>query len=720
MNERAHKGVAPVRLNVLVPLVLATLAGACFLVSAVVLGSITQARGPIEEHLPHIGALMLASFGGMLVLFAAAWAILHLWVVRPMQILTGEAETLALTQQNRGVLMPSRHALERLPRAVEQLAQKLAAARAGTAEAIAGATQRAEEQKSWLEAILLDLTEGIIVCNLEHRILLYNQAAARILNMRDALGLGRSLFGLLTGEPILQTLELLQQAGQAAGKTGPDAAQRAGEQQQSHRFVCATVDVGTLLETRLSLVRQPSGAASGYVLSFADVGPQIENLALRDAILRETMVEWRRPLANLRAAAETLFANPALKDADRAAFEEIIAKEVENLSDRFLEVSRRYERLTAGPWPMSDIHSLDLFRVLRRHLSENDGIELTPVGMPLWLQADSHSLILALEHLIRAVANYTGKSAFDVEALPGENYGYVEVAWEGAPIPSAAIEPWLDEPLKGTIANRNARQILERHGTDLWSKPRGEGGACLRLPLRLSERPQIVSAAPPVAPRPEYYDFDLFKIADTALADAPLKTLRYVVFDTETTGLRPSEGDEIVAIAAVLIVNGRILTGETFERLINPGRSIPASSVRIHGITEDMARDKPPARIVLPQFKNFVGDGVLVAWNAAFDMRFLELKQDEAGVRFDNPVLDALLLSIYVSDDPIDHSLMGTAERLGVVVSGRHTALGDAMATAAIWVKLLDLLEARGIRTLGQAFKISSRLVAERRQLAQF
>jgi len=259
MNERARKAVAPVRLNVLVPLVLGTLAGACFLVSAVVLGSITQARGPIEEHLPRIGALMLASFGGMLALFAAAWAILHLWVVRPIQILTGEAETLALTQQNRGVLMPSRHALERLPRAVEQLAQKLAAARAGTAEAIAGATQRAEEQKSWLEAILLDLTEGIIVCNLEHRILLYNQAAARILNMHDALGLGRSVFGLLTGEPILQTLELLQQTGQAAGKTGPGAAQRASEQ-QSHRFVCATVDVGTLLETRLSLVRQLSGA----------------------------------------------------------------------------------------------------------------------------------------------------------------------------------------------------------------------------------------------------------------------------------------------------------------------------------------------------------------------------------------------------------------------------------------------------------------------------
>ena len=143
MNERARKGAAPLRLNVLLPLVLASLAGACFLVSAVVLGSITQARGPIEEHLPRIGTLMLVSFGGMLALFSAAWAVLHAWVVRPIRILTAEAETLALTQQDRELLMPSRHALERLPRAVGHLAQKLAAARAGTLEAIADATRRA-------------------------------------------------------------------------------------------------------------------------------------------------------------------------------------------------------------------------------------------------------------------------------------------------------------------------------------------------------------------------------------------------------------------------------------------------------------------------------------------------------------------------------------------------------------------------------------------------
>src|SRR6266581_5242681 len=315
MNERARKAVAPVRLNVLVPLVLGTLAGVCFLVSAVVLGSITQARGPIEEHLPRIGALMLLSFGGMLVLFSAAWAILHLWVVRPIQILTGEAETLALTQQNRGVLMPSRHALERLPRTVEQLAQKLAAARAGTAEAIAGATQRAEEQKSWLEAILLDLTEGIVVCNLEHQVLLYNQVAADLLGGTQSFGLGRSLFPFLARGPVLHALERQMQrleGGWAA--PGP-------------RFMCGAAGGERLLGARLGVVLDVKAAPNGYVLSFAELGEEETALAKRDDLLELATQGLRAPIANLRAAAEMLSQNPDLPDAQRAAFQKVVLDE---------------------------------------------------------------------------------------------------------------------------------------------------------------------------------------------------------------------------------------------------------------------------------------------------------------------------------------------------------------------------------------------------------
>jgi len=205
--------------------------------------------------------------------------------------------------------------------------------------------------------------------------------------------------------------------------------------------------------------------------------------------------------------------------------------------------------------------------------------------------------------------------------------------------------------------------------------------------------------------RPVYYDFELFRTSRISggLDDLPLANLTYTVFDTETTGLEPAAGDEIIAIGAVRIVNRRIIPGETFDQLVDPGRAIAPASTRIHGIDAAMLRGQPRIADVLPSFQRFCGDTVLIGHNIAFDMRFLAEKEAITGIAFRQPLLDTLLLSEVLHPTIGDHRLEALAHRYGIELVARHDALGDAILTAEIFLRMLPLLAERGIVTLRAA-----------------
>ncbi|MEX2223767.1 MAG: exonuclease domain-containing protein [Candidatus Rokuibacteriota bacterium] len=218
------------------------------------------------------------------------------------------------------------------------------------------------------------------------------------------------------------------------------------------------------------------------------------------------------------------------------------------------------------------------------------------------------------------------------------------------------------------------------------------------------------AAALPGPARPELYDFSLFDEMAPAVTPVErehrLDELTFVVFDTETTGLRPEAGDRVVSLAGVRVRGGRARRHEAFDALVDPGRSVPAESVAFHGITDEMLIGAPAIETVLPAFLSFAGSAVLVGHEASFDLRFLEPELRRLGLpslAASRSILDTRLLSRSLHGPGESHSIEAIARRLGVTVIGRHSALGDALTTAEILVRLLVLLQKRGVLTLGDA-----------------
>ena len=218
----------------------------------------------------------------------------------------------------------------------------------------------------------------------------------------------------------------------------------------------------------------------------------------------------------------------------------------------------------------------------------------------------------------------------------------------------------------------------------------------------------------------ERADFSFFRRKPKAQDERNLADLTFVVFDTETTGLQPSGGDRIVQIAGVRIVDGAVRRDQVFEELVHPGRPIPPLSTTFHGITDAQVAHKRPIGPVLRDFHAFCGDSVLVAHNAAFDMKFLELAQADGAPAFSHTVLDTLLLSAVLEPKARNHDLDALAARHGVVLPerDRHTALGDSLATAEVFLALLTL--AKDAETVGQLVTLSRKARHFRRLQKQY
>lgn len=614
--------------------------------------------------------------------------------------------------------------IRQLGEAVNAFADAYGTLRRDVERQVRAANARIEVEKNRLAALMSELSQSVVMCNLEGRILLYNQRAMKLLarpmpgdnaggRTISLVGLGRSVFAIFDRNLIIHALETVHE--QAAKAVRAPVAS----------FV-TTVPSGQLVRVQLAPVKgaflqqepaaSDAGAAgpdgiTGFVLVLDNITRRIEAGNRRDLLLQTLTEGTRASVGSIRAAIEMIAAFPDMAKEERDRFINIVTDEAGQLTGTLDRAVNEFADSLRTDWPLEDMRGADLIAAAARRIEARVGmpVKIDSVDEAVWLKVDSYSLMQGITYLAARLREELAvrEVRFDLQAAGP--LAHLDLIWTGAPIGSQTAMDWQYDSMEmgGEASPLTLKQIIERHDAEFWYQiQKASHREFFRFAIPVAKPEELPWSAPMVAgSRPEFYDFDLFHQAgQTPEQDnRPLASLAYTVFDTETTGLQPSEGDEIVSIGAARIVNGRLLEHEVFEQLIDPKRLMSAEASRITGIESSMLVGQPTIDKVLPAFRDFCEDTVLVAHNAAFDLRFLRLKEQSTGVAFTQPVLDTLLLSAVIHPHMDSHGLEAIAERLGVSAIGRHTALGDAIMTSEVFLRMIPLLEKQGIRTLGEA-----------------
>jgi DNA polymerase-3 subunit epsilon len=640
------------------------------------------------------------------------------WVSRlyilPLDRLAEEVAVIfRVTPGQRIRLHGSREAM-RLAAAINTAADYFEEVNRSVEERIREAGTRAESEKQLLAMVIAELPQGVLICNPQGQITLYNERAQQLLRGSERhgddpaepmtggfVGLGRSVFGVLDQNIISHAL------GEITDKM------RRGQPDLRSSLV-ATGRNERLMRVEVVPVLGRDRDFTGFVLILTDISQQLAVERRVDTLFQTLMVKMRAAVASIRAAIEIIRDYPGLEPAKHSQLQGIIHAETLAAGVAMDDAAAEFNRHVNVNWPLARMRLSDLLEGVCRRAE--DKLDARPAFVPddsdHWVRVDSYSMSLALLFILDRLMHESAVGPLRLSTQRLESYLALDICWTGSPVRMETIRRWqgqavavADDAIPSTV-----KDVLDRHGTEIWAHTRNAdtGESYLRILLPAADPKTPVkfkrSTLLPVN-RPVFFDFDIFSRQDQhpELDNRMLTELAYTVFDTETTGLDPQGGDEIISVGAVRIINGKMLEDECFEKLVNPQRLIPWSSVQIHGIQSKVLESQPDITQVLPLFHKYAEGTILVGHNVAFDMRLLQEKEALTGIRFGNPVLDTMLMSAVIHPAQPSHDLEAIAERLGISIIGRHTALGDAMGTAEIFLKLMPLLAAMGIQTLKQA-----------------
>ena len=316
--------------------------------------------------------------------------------VTPVRSLAEQTRIVFAANPEHRVLVRGGSELVDLAAAINRLADAYHRLQTELEQRSGASNARLEEERNRLAALMSELSEGVLLCNAEGRILLYNEKAKALFGaaaqaqgaLQGLVGLGRSVFALLDRDQVAHALDKLQSSLDQ------------GVEFPATRFITNAV-TGALIKAQMAPFLSAGGRIAGMVLTLEDVTELMGREAQRRSLLRAFAAGVRAPVASLRAAAENLVSFPEMNEARRAQFTEIVAAESRQLSALINDALSEYADALKAGLALEDMRAADLLSVARRRIEAVLGLPcaLESVSDAIWIKVDSFALVEALAYL---------------------------------------------------------------------------------------------------------------------------------------------------------------------------------------------------------------------------------------------------------------------------------------------------------------------------------
>ncbi|KPK23173.1 MAG: hypothetical protein AMJ61_16155 [Desulfobacterales bacterium SG8_35_2] len=331
------------------------------------------------------------------------------------------------------------------------------------------------DQAALLKTILHELNDGVIVCDPDARITLFNPAAEDLFDRSHLLSRGQSLYNLFYQPPVDQALDFLEYQHNLGNQSEP---------LPYIQFIDKTIGSGQYFRCRVSFLSSSSGSKNSFVLIFEDISAWYtpENPLLIK------IEEFRAPMTNLRAAVENLTEYPEMSPVMRSAFENVLVQETLNLTESFKSLARSCNIVMQSRNHLTELNTEVLFSYVTHHLSNKKIPVSSSPAKTISVKVDIYGLLLILDYLVARILQRSTANGLSFEAHFGEQFVFMDFIWPGEFITPGSVKALLGKKLEHSLGEMTIASILHAMEGDIWSQQHTSKKNMYRLALPIALR----------------------------------------------------------------------------------------------------------------------------------------------------------------------------------------------------------------------------------------